>query len=662
MTGADLTARQAIGVCYYPEHWPESRWAQDAAMMREAGIAYVRVGEFAWSRFEPAPGRLEFDWLERAVETLQAEGLEIVMGTPTACPPKWLVDRMPDLLAIDAEGRPRGFGSRRHYCFSHRGYQEECDRIVEALAKRFGAHPAVVAWQTDNEYGCHETTLSYSAAACDGFRAWCARRYNRIESLNEAWGNVFWSMEYRAFGEIELPNLTVTTPNPAHELDFRRYASEAVAAFNRRQVEIIRRHAPGRPVLHNFMGAATDFDHFAVGADLDIATWDSYPLGQLERDTHDEERKRHYLRVGDPDFTAFHHDLYRGCGRGRWWVMEQQGGPVNWAPHNPAPAPGAVRLWAHEAFAAGAEVVSFFRWRQAPFGQEQMHEGLLLPDGAPNEAYEVSKQLHRELAELAAAPGKVQAGAALVFDYESAWAWGIQPQGRDFRYLDLCLVFYRALRRLGIEADIVPAEPEALAGYRLVLLPGLFAEDAALATALKAEERQVLLGPRSGSKTRDFQIPEALPPGAFGDLIPLRVRRIETLPPFETLGLQDKASEAQIALWREFLVAGEGLEVLDRTTDGEIALARHGGFTYLAGLPSEAYALEVVERLARDAGLAPQRLPADIRLRDKGPHRYLFNYGPETQDVSELLQGHRPILGGAELPPCGVTVGLRAES
>ena len=67
---------------------------------------------------------------------------------------------------------------------------------------------------------------------------------------------------------------------------------------------------------------------------------------------------------------------------GRWWVMEQQPGPVNWAPYNPEPAEGAVRLWTWEAIAHGAEVVSYFRWRQAPFAQEQMHAGLNRPDGA----------------------------------------------------------------------------------------------------------------------------------------------------------------------------------------------------------------------------------------------------------------------------------------
>ena len=34
----------------------------------------------------------------------------------------------------------------------------------------------------------------------------------------------------------------------------------------------------------------------------------------------------------------------------------------------------------YEAFAHGAELVSYFRWRQAPFAQEQMHAGLLRPD------------------------------------------------------------------------------------------------------------------------------------------------------------------------------------------------------------------------------------------------------------------------------------------
>ena len=99
--------------------------------------------------------------------------------------------------------------------------------------------------------------------------------------------------------------------------------------------------------------------------------------------------------------------------------MEQQPGPVNWAPWNPAPLPGMLRLWAWEAFAHGAETVSWFRWRQAPFGQEQMHAGLLRPDGRPAEGLAEVARVAREIEHLPQA-GAGRARCALVFDYPSA--------------------------------------------------------------------------------------------------------------------------------------------------------------------------------------------------------------------------------------------------
>ena len=55
------------------------------------------------------------------------------------------------MLAIDANGSPRKFGSHRHYCFSHQGYIEDCVRIIQVLADRYGADPRIHAWQIDNE-------------------------------------------------------------------------------------------------------------------------------------------------------------------------------------------------------------------------------------------------------------------------------------------------------------------------------------------------------------------------------------------------------------------------------------------------------------------------------------------------------------------------------
>ena len=182
----EIAKRKALGVCYYPEHWPESEWARDASEMSEVGITFVRIGEFAWSRLEPKPGLYDFDWLKRAIDVLGAAGLKVILGTPTATPPKWLVETMPDMLPVGRDGKVRGFGSRRHYSFSHEGYRGECARIVTELAKTFGSHPAITGWQTDNEYDCHNTALSFSTVDLKAFQDWLARKYQSPDALNTA--------------------------------------------------------------------------------------------------------------------------------------------------------------------------------------------------------------------------------------------------------------------------------------------------------------------------------------------------------------------------------------------------------------------------------------------------------------------------------------------
>ncbi|SUZ32769.1 Beta-galactosidase [Roseibaca ekhonensis] len=627
--------KRSLGVCYYPEHWPEAQWHDDAARMVASGLTWVRIGEFAWSRLEPDPGKLEFDWLDRAIDVLGDAGLQVVLGTPTATPPRWMLDRHPDMLAVDADGRPRKFGSRRHYCFSHRGYLAECKRIVALLAERYGRNPHVAAWQTDNEYGCHDTILSYSDAARMAFRDWLAQRYQSLDALNRAWGNVFWSMEYAGFDEIDLPNLTVTEPNPAHVMDFRRFASDQVVAFNRAQVDILRRHTSA-PIAHNYMGRETGFDHYAVAADLDIASWDSYPIGFLsDRLEASDDHKAAFLRQGDPDFQAFHHDLYRAVGRGRWWVMEQQPGPVNWAPYNPAPLPGMVRLWTWEAFAHGAETVCYFRWRQAPFGQEQMHAGLLRPDSAPAPGLAEAEAVARELADSPQAQA-APADVALVFDYASAWAWDTQPQGADFDYVRLCFAWYRALRRLGLNIDIIAPDTADLSRWRVVLAPGLFTLSDSLRAALPSCQGAVVFGPRANSRLPDFSIPSDLGPSLPG--LDCRVARVESLPPGSTVGLE---SGGHFVHWAEDL--DTRAEVVLARANGQPAMVRADGLHYLAGWPDDDTLFAVLRDLCHAQGLATMDLPPALRTRSDGRTRFWFNHGSQTITWQ-----------GTDLPPCAV--------
>ena len=645
------------GVCYYPEHWPEERWALDAKHMREMGLQVIRIGEFAWSRLESFEGTLNFDWLERAIDTLHAEGLSVVLGTPTATPPRWMLDKHPDMLAVDTQGRIRDFGSRRHYCFSHAPYLEECKRIVTLLAERFGQHPAIIAWQTDNEYGCHETSISYSQHALAAFQTWCEDQYGSITTLNEAWGNVFWSMEYDNFHQIGLPTGTVTESNPSHQLAYWRFSSTQIQRFNKAQVDIIRRLSPGTDVLHNFMGNFVEFDHHEVSKDLDIATWDNYPLGFLTRDNTDPLDQERFARTGHPDGSAFHHDLYRGCCDGRWWVMEQQPGPVNWAPYNPSPVNGMVRLWGWEAFAHGAEVMSYFRWRQAPFAQEQTHAGLLLCDASEDIAATEVAQLNAELQTLNAfaqansLPSEqpsasindaktVQSDIAIVFSYAGVAIQDIQPPGGEqFSALGFCQKLYSACRQWGANVDIV-SPTASLTGYKLIILCTSTEDTPELLAVLRAAHESsdcvVALFPGTASRSREYRMPNMLAPGALQTLIDLRVTRSESLPPHEMLTAKSADNlTTHCGQWRECIQSN--IKPHAQFDDGWGFHYQQDRIHYINAIPDATGLLELFGRLFHESGIRAKNLGPYLRTQRVGNWRLAFNFGKEPVNLADNL-------------------------
>ena len=615
-----------LGVCYYPEHWSEDIWADDAKKMRETGISWVRIAEFSWAKIEPSEGVLHWEWLDHAIEVLGNAGLKIVLGTPSATPPKWVCNKYPDMLAVDINGNPRTFGSRRHYCFSHIGYRLHASHIATLMAKRYGTNPYIKAWQIDNEYGCHDTIISYSDVARLGFRQWLTDKYKSIDALNNAWGNVFWSMQYTIFDDIDLPHLTVTEANPTHCLDFKRYSSDQVALFNLAQIKALRAHTD-TPLIHNYMGRITEFDHYTIGDKLDIASWDSYPLGFLENVLPEENDayKLHYCEQGDPDFQAFHHDLYRCVGKGRLWIMEQQAGPVNWASYNPIPLKGMVKLWTMEAIAHGAEVVSYFRWRQLPFAQEQLHSGLLACDNTNTRGQIEVSEIKDELKAL----GNVEIthlDIAIVFDYESSWAWSTQPQGESFNYFRLVFEQYRALRKLGLSIDILPPDTKDFGDRKLILIPGLMSWNANIQSAIAKFKGLVLVGPRTGLKTKDMHIPSILGPN-FADVKTLRVA---SLRDGKSLELQ---KGGRIIYWFEELNGGQYTEY---TTNSMPILARSSNHLYLGSwLDQEAY-MRIFEELLTELNIEVQRMPKGVRKRKLGTKELIVNYNPFEVKIGSL--------------------------
>ena len=377
------------------------------------------------------------------------------------------------------------------------------------------------------------------------------------------------------------------------------------------------------------MGFFTEFDHHKVGQDLDVASWDSYPLGFLEQFFFTDEEKHRYARQGHPDIAAFHHDLYRGCANGRWSVMEQQPGPVNWARYNPAPLSGMVRLWTLEAMAHGAELVSYFRWRQAPFAQEQMHAGLLRPDNVEDAGAREARQVAEEIAALGS-PDSGRSEVALLFSYEAAWLLEAQPQGQSFRYLELVFAMYSALRQLGLNVDIVAADAD-LDGYAMVVVPTLPIMPQSLIARLGALTVPLLVGPRSGSKTENFSIPAKLAPGSLQELLPLKVTRVESLRP----GITAKAGSGEISRWLEHVETD--LPADTRLENGQAIELSSGSLRYLAAWPDAALLEELFGRMAKEAGLTTFKVAAGFA--DPAIGRSVFRFQLRYPGVGTARDG-----------------------
>ena len=72
------TDKLKLGVCYYPEHWPENMWEEDLKRMKKAGIHIVRVAEFAWNLTEPEDGVFVFDFWDKFLDLAQKMEIGVI--------------------------------------------------------------------------------------------------------------------------------------------------------------------------------------------------------------------------------------------------------------------------------------------------------------------------------------------------------------------------------------------------------------------------------------------------------------------------------------------------------------------------------------------------------------------------------------------------------
>ncbi|GIH18607.1 beta-galactosidase [Rugosimonospora africana] len=650
----------AFGGDYNPEQWDESVWPEDVRLMREAGVNLVTVGVFAWSTLQPAPDRWNFGWLDRVLDLLHAGGIAVDLATATASPPPWLTTRFPEVLPVDHAGHTMSQGGRQAWSPSSPVYREHSLALVERLAERYGEHPALALWHVSNELGGHNSRC-YDDATAVAFRDWLARRYHdSLDELNVAWTTAAWSQTYSAWEEILPPRLTFTDSNPTQVLDFDRFSSDQLREQLRAETAVLRRVTPEVPVTTNLV-------LFDAGKNMAYSSW----TGDLDLIASD-----HYLSP-EPDAhveLSFSADRARGLSAGApWLLMETATGATSWRPVNPAKRPGQLRRDVFAHLARGADGICFFQWRAAGAGAERFHSAMLPHAGPDSRKFREVAALGTELASCARVRGsRVVADCALLFS-EEAW-WAAEREGHPHNglsYAECALRWYRSLWDAGITADVVPASAD-LSGYRLILVPMLYLvsdPDAAAVARAAAAGATVVVTYFSGIVDPLDRVRLGGYPGAFRELLGIRVEEFAPLTGAESVKIDGVTGPSLVSTWHEEIDLVDAVAEA-RYVSGDFAggpavtrATRGAGDAWYVGveLDTDARAY-LVAAIATRLGLAERPVAGlDVVTRRSAGDDYLFviNHGDTGATVAgsgtDLLDGsiHKGLI---EVPAGGVRV------
>ena len=667
-----------LGVCYYPEHWPKELWVEDYKRMVEMGFSTIRVGEFAWSLFEPNEGEFQFDFFDEAIDLAHEHGLKVVFGTPTATPPAWITHKYPEVLNVSKEGIQYQHGQRRHYNYNSKVYRELSERIVRKIVNHYKDHPAIIGWQIDNELNC-ETNVFYSDADHKAFREWTKKKYKTLKNLNDAWGTVFWNQTYTDWEQVYLTRPVISdSPNPHHALDEKRFYSDSAISFAEMQAKIIRELAPKQWVTTNGLFGHLD-NHKMTDDILDFFAYDSYPnFSTIYPDNGENpllDRKWSWnlsiVRDISPSFAVF----------------EQQSGPGGWVTQmeQPSPKPGQMRLWTYQSIAHGADMLLYFRWRTATKGTEIYWHGINDYHNQPNrrvaEAGKIGNELKRIGNKIMGA--RYKAEAAILRDYDNEWD-GEMDKWHGPLSSQSNMAWFKAFQYNHIPVDVKYIQEdttlEELQNYKLLVYPHpaiMTSKTAGLLKKYTEQGGQIVFGCRSGYKDNTGQCYTKPFPGVLAELCGITVEEFSFIPSIQT-GAKYKFGE------NEFISSGFS-EVLNVESSQAEVLARYddefysdkpvlvknnveqGAAYYFGGVFNEKLAnLILDDSNIKNSSKAFADLPKDIELAirkgsDGMEYIFLLNYSAEKQTVNaereflELLSD-RTVGGQFALEPFGVAV------
>jgi beta-galactosidase len=571
----------SFGVDWYPEQWDESMWEPDADRMREYGIEVVRMMEFAWSVVEPEKGRFDFSLFDRAIGVLAGRGIGIILGTPTASFPAWLLDEG-EVLQETRAGKTRGFGTRRMGCFNSPVYREASLRVVKACAERFGRDDRVVGWQVDNEFG-HEGSDRCACGKCrSAWHRWLEERYGSVAALNAEWGNVFWGTSYSRWDQVPVAHDQVSAHlNPGLLLDYDRFCSDSAVAFADAQVAALKAAVrPGAFITTNLFPPplANAIDMERLTRDMDFASWDNYPSWG------DQDEPLPYAA------QAFAESFVRDLSpRKSFTVMEAFSGFQGHECLGYLPPERQVALWTNQAIARGADRILYFRWRTAPYGQEQLCYGLFDSDNAETERARVLRDnigaVKGPFSRFASTP--IESRACLAYSKDDARVLTEQhlSQGLSMRPTEWVQAGYdMELTKwfapyvvFNVNADVKSVGALDLEKYSIVSLPLYQMADPGLVERLDAWVRKggrLVLGYRAGARDmRNWNSPLRLP-GLFAEMAGLRVPRFESLNR-GSARIRIGALPAKATVWAD---------IIEPTTARPVAVYADGRKFY-SGLP-----------------------------------------------------------------------------
>lgn len=499
-----------IGVDYYPEQWTgrisgrnaladyDSFLENDIALMKEAGVKIVRMAEFAWSRLEPEEGKYEFGWLDRAVEKMNENDIDVILGTPTCTPPRWLFRAHPEITRCSRGGNRESIGVRGHRCIVNHVFREYAEKIIREMVSHYAENDAVKGYQIDNEL---ESNYCGCPECREAFRNWVIRKYAKpgepekevLSRINDIYGNYVWSGDYSSYEDITIPpEYDDSWLNPSLMLDHARFASESLTDYVEFQRGIIRDIDKDALITTNTWFCKNLPDFYRMYKNLDFVSFDNYPTTDVKNiSSH-----------------AFHLDLMRGIKDSSFCIMEGLSGATgSWTPMSETPAPGMIKGYALQAAAHGADTILNFRFRTAVKGAEMYWHGLIGHDNVPGRRFDEFRELTdvvKVLNEFNIGGSKVISDAAILYSPEDEAAFRMQYQGKGMYYLESHMAWHRALTRFGVGVDVISAGSDFISkNYKLIVAPSMYIYSKKVSDALHEYAEKggtIIFTPRTGIK------------------------------------------------------------------------------------------------------------------------------------------------------------------